>query len=63
MRYLKFEKNVLLTQSRNCIFCLHISKYALYFLPKFRIFNFKIQILTHDNILKISYRGGIKKWL
>lgn len=63
MKYFKFEKNVFLTQSTNSILCLHIWKYAFYFLPKFRLFNFKIQILTHDKIIKINYRGGIKKWL
>jgi hypothetical protein len=63
MKYLRMEKNVLLTQSTNSIFCLHVYKYAFYLLPKFRLFNVKIQILTHDKIFKISYRGGVKKWL
>lgn len=56
-------KKTYFTQSKNCILCLHIYKYAIYFLPGFKLFNFKLELFTIDKFFRISFRGGVKRWL
>jgi hypothetical protein len=57
------KTKVCFAQSKNCILCLHIYKYAIYFIPGFKLFNLKLELFTINKFFRISFRRGQKRWL